>query len=255
MIHGLGSQWQIWAPVLDQLARERDVVAIDLPGFGESPVLTDGAPTVEALADVVAGFCREEFGWAAAAVGGNSLGGGVALQLARSGFASAVCAISPIGFYSDRELALARANLLAGRKVARRIASRADDLMRLAPFRVASLGMYCANPLLWPSEEAARALRALGSCPGWEATFESAIGWRWTGEAPAAPVTIAWGTRDAILIPSQARRAARELPDARHVPLRRRGHTPMWEAPDEVARLLLDAGSREEPAVRALAGT
>ena len=36
LIHGIGSQWQVWEPVLDQVAGEREVVAIDLPGFGAS---------------------------------------------------------------------------------------------------------------------------------------------------------------------------------------------------------------------------
>ena len=36
LIHGIGSQWQMWQPVLDRLTREREVVALDLPGFGDS---------------------------------------------------------------------------------------------------------------------------------------------------------------------------------------------------------------------------
>jgi pimeloyl-ACP methyl ester carboxylesterase len=239
LVHGLGSQWQIWKPVLDRIAQHRDVIAVDLPGFGESLTLRDEAPTVEALSRAVAAFCREDLGVETAHVGGNSLGGGIALELARTGFARSVCAISPIGFYSDREMALTRATLLAGRKVAHRIAARADALMRLAPARVAALAQYSANPLAWPADEAAAAIRNLSLSPGWEATFEHAIGWRWTHGDPGVPVTIAWGTLDGSLIPSQARTAARELPAARHVSLRRRGHTPMWEAPDDCVELLL----------------
>jgi pimeloyl-ACP methyl ester carboxylesterase len=37
LIHGLGGTWRSWLPVLDRLAAEREVIAVDLPGFGETP--------------------------------------------------------------------------------------------------------------------------------------------------------------------------------------------------------------------------
>ena len=45
LIHGIGSQWQMWQPVLDRLAREREVVALDLPGFGDSAELPARRPS------------------------------------------------------------------------------------------------------------------------------------------------------------------------------------------------------------------
>ena len=57
LIHGIGSQWQMWKPVLERLSREREVVAVDLPGFGDSASLP-GPPTIEALAVSVAGVPR-----------------------------------------------------------------------------------------------------------------------------------------------------------------------------------------------------
>ena len=35
LIHGLGSHRQVWTPIVATLARHRDVIALDLPGFGE----------------------------------------------------------------------------------------------------------------------------------------------------------------------------------------------------------------------------
>jgi pimeloyl-ACP methyl ester carboxylesterase len=57
--------------------------------------------------------------------------------------------------------------------------------------------------------------------------------------APTVPVTVAWGTRDRILWPRQARRAAALLPRARHVWLYRAGHVPMIDEPAQVASLIL----------------
>ena len=42
LIHGIGSHWQMWQPVLGRLAPQRDVIAIDLPGFGASPMPPPG---------------------------------------------------------------------------------------------------------------------------------------------------------------------------------------------------------------------
>ncbi len=90
LIHGIGSQWQMWEPVLERLSREREVVALDLPGFGDSEEHR-ARPTVEALAGVAAEFL-DGIGLAGAHVAGNSLGGGVALQLARMGEVRSACA-------------------------------------------------------------------------------------------------------------------------------------------------------------------
>ncbi|CAM5687221.1 hypothetical protein SGLAM104S_00018 [Streptomyces glaucescens] len=68
-----------WAPVIDLLAQEREVVAVDLPGFGDSPPLPDTRPTVQALATEVA-LWFSTVGLTRPPVVGNSLGGAVALN-------------------------------------------------------------------------------------------------------------------------------------------------------------------------------
>ena len=86
LIHGLGGSRRIWEPVVDRLAAERDVIAVDLPGFGESAELApdDGPPTPASLAATVADLCAE-LGIERPHVAGNSLGGWVALELAKAG--------------------------------------------------------------------------------------------------------------------------------------------------------------------------
>ncbi|HCU52375.1 MAG TPA: alpha/beta hydrolase, partial [Micromonosporaceae bacterium] len=60
LIHGIGHRWQAWEPVLDELAEHHEVLAIDLPGFGKSPVPDGGMPpdmaaTVASVAAVFPG--------------------------------------------------------------------------------------------------------------------------------------------------------------------------------------------------------
>ena len=59
LVRGLGASWPSWSPVLDELARHRDVVAIDLPGFGDSPPLP-GEVTIAALSTTVADFIHAQ---------------------------------------------------------------------------------------------------------------------------------------------------------------------------------------------------
>lgn len=39
LVHGLGAGWRSWTPILDRLAEHREVIAVDLPGFGHTPPL------------------------------------------------------------------------------------------------------------------------------------------------------------------------------------------------------------------------
>src|ERR671912_2077876 len=57
LIHPLGAELVVWEPVLSRLAEHRDVIAVDLPGFGSSPPLPAGQePTPQALAAALGRF-------------------------------------------------------------------------------------------------------------------------------------------------------------------------------------------------------
>ena len=66
---------------------------------------------------------------------------------------------------------------------------------------------------------------------------------RGADDARGIPITVAWGTRDALLIPRQARRAQRMMPWARHVALPGCGHVPFHDDPEGVAAMMLAASS------------
>ena len=59
LLHPLGADRHVWEPVMDRLTAERDVIALDLPGFGGSPSLNGGGPpTPAALAAASRRSCR-----------------------------------------------------------------------------------------------------------------------------------------------------------------------------------------------------
>ena len=93
LLHTLGTDHRMWDPVLDRLAAERDVLALDLPGFGGSPPRRRrGSPA--ALAPRSRGLLAAR-GIERPHVAGNSLGGWVALEMAAAGRAASVTAIAP----------------------------------------------------------------------------------------------------------------------------------------------------------------
>ncbi len=242
LVHGIGSQWQMWLPVLDLLSAERDVVALDLPGFGDSPVLGE-TPTVAALADAVAGLAAQ-LGLDRPHVAGNSLGGGIALELARSGRARSATGLSPVGFAAGRERAYGVAVLRATRALAGTLGPALRPALRTAAGRALLQSHLFGRPWRIPAEEAIRATDNFSASPGFDATLPCTVGFRWDHGDLDVPVTIAWGSRDALLPPRQGRRARERMPRARHVTLRGCGHVPTWDDPAGVAAVLL-AGSRD----------
>src|SRR4051812_23651143 len=171
LIHGVGSQWQIWEPVIERVAREREVIAVDLPGFGGSPTLPIGVvPNVKALTDAAVGF-MDRLGIERPVVGGNSLGGVIALELAARGRAKAVVAVSPAGFGKPWEMAMGRGNLRFGAWAARKAPEPIEWLLRRPRGRALSMGGTVGKPAQMPAAAAIGATRNLAGSIGFEATI------------------------------------------------------------------------------------
>jgi pimeloyl-ACP methyl ester carboxylesterase len=234
LLHGIGLDRAVWDPVVPLLAREHEVIAVDLPGFGASAAL-GGTPSVEALAEAV-----ESLGLERPHVAGNSLGGGIALELGRRGWAGSVCAISPIGFATGRERAYARAFLNTVHAMASALDGHAETAYGGPVRRTALAGLIMTRPWNVPAQAAARMSNAVARAPGWDATLPAVTSWR--PSMPACRTTIAWAEKDRLLLAGrQAPRARRWLPEARHVTLHGCGHVPMWDDPEQVAQAILDA--------------
>src|SRR3954467_3069096 len=153
LIHGIGSQWQVWTPLFEHLTPHRDVIAVDLPGFGDSPALANGDdPTPPLFAEKVIELLAE-LGRDRPVVAGNSLGGWVALEVARRGRARAVAPISPAGFQLPREKAYAGRRLRFGRAVAKSLYTRGVPLVRNPVTRTPMFAGMTARPWVIPPDE------------------------------------------------------------------------------------------------------
>jgi pimeloyl-ACP methyl ester carboxylesterase len=238
LVHGIGHRLQAWLPVLDRLAEHHDVVAIDLPGFGESPVPPDGMPRDMAatVAMMAAYFVAE--GLDRPHVAGYSLGGAISLELAAAGYARSATAFSPAGFFTEAERRRTLATLRLMRASTYFPAVLIRQSMRIGAFRAFCYAPLLAYPRRLDYQRAVEDALALRRCRGFRAVARSSRGYRFGG-SPSVPVTVAWGAKDRILPPHQAERARELLPEARHVALPGCGHVPMTDDPDLVAELIL----------------
>ncbi|HEY8478867.1 MAG TPA: alpha/beta hydrolase [Spirillospora sp.] len=239
LLHGIGHRRQGWAPVMDLLAAERDVIALDLPGFGDSPPLPPSAPyTVDSVLTVLAEFF-DELGLEAPHIAGNSLGGLFALEAADRGLVSSATALSPAGFFNALELRYAAAVLRASRLGARVPETLLTRLARSPRRRAVMFGMVYGRPELMDLDALTGDARAMREARAFDATLRAGRTARFLGSCADVPVTIAWGTKDRLLLPTQAIRAQRRLPDADFVWLEGCGHVPMADDPPLVARTIL----------------
>ncbi|WP_369198321.1 alpha/beta fold hydrolase [Streptomyces djakartensis] len=244
LLHGIGHHRQAWDPVIPALAAERDVIAVDLPGCGESPALPDGMahdlPTMSAVLTALFGALEIE----RPHVAGNSLGGLLALDLARASLVRSVTALSPAGFWNDAERRYAFAVLTAMRGIARRMPPPVvERLARPALGRTLLTSSIYARPGRRAPEAVIAETRALAGAQGFSETLRSGRTVQFTHDIVGTPVTVAWGSRDRLLVPRQGVRAKTVIPQARLVRLPGCGHVPMNDDPALVARVVLD-GSR-----------
>jgi pimeloyl-ACP methyl ester carboxylesterase len=241
LIHGIGSRWQVWEPVLESLVTRREVLALDLPGFGDSPMPPPGTPPgVASLTRLVAEFL-ELAGLHRPHVAGNSLGGWISFELAKQGRARSATGLSPAGFHNRAEAVYERCSLALAVRGARLIAPRALRVVARPGIRKLALGQLIGRPDRIPPADAAASIRALARAPWFDETLPAIAAERFTGGGSiGVPVTIAWGEHDRLLLPHQARRAADAIPTARSVTLTGCGHVPTYDDPAQVARVILD---------------
>ena len=232
LLHPLGADRRVWDPIVGSLQAAHEVIAVDLPGFGQSPPLQRTTPTPRALAEAVAALLGE-LGIERPHVVGNSLGGWVALELALAGGAGRVTAIAAAGLWS--------APLVPKPSLAHRLARALEPLAvpvaRTRRGRRLLLSGSVAYPERVPGRDAGHLVRAYARSPGFIAVNDAMRAARFTAlDHIRCPVTLIWPEHDQLVerpawLPSNVISVA--LPDA--------GHVPMWDAPAALVALIATA--------------
>lgn len=237
-IHGLAGSWQNWLEQLPVFAADRRVIAIDLPGFGDSPMPLQTI-SIGGYARIVDGLLQA-LDVSAAAVVGNSMGGFIAAELAIA-YPSRVerlVLVSAAGISSE-DLHLARA-IPAMRRAERGllmitgwVAAKSDTVARRRRLRQAALAVVVAHPTCIPGPLAAAVLRGSGK-PGFIDAFYALTHYQIRERLPeiAAPTLIVWGERDRLVPPRDAEVFERLIPTARKRLYPDTAHVPMLERPN-----------------------
>jgi len=240
LLHGVGHHWQAWQPVIERLASEFDVIACDSPGFGRSPALPSSiAPTIAAYVDAFEWFFAE-LGLERPHVAGNSMGGAIAMELARSRAIRSVSAFSPAGFWTPAERRFCQLSLAATNGIPRAARPAVETLARTPRGRAALFAQLYGYPARLPAAEAVATLRDAWASPAFAAVLSAFSEYRFRApeQLRNTPLTIAWGSRDRLLpYRLQAPRARALLPWATHVKLDA-GHVPFYDAPAAVANVI-----------------
>lgn len=256
LIHGIGSRWQAFEPILDQLAEDHTVIGVDLPGFGASPLVEDVTCSVPGFADYLERWLAAN-GIERPHVVGNSMGGGIALELGRRGLARSVTAFAPVGFWGRPGEAWTRLLVGALRAFSSDLRPVARAATRFVPTRLVILSPIFARPWKLTLAEAMGHVDGIMDATGFDealANFKDFRNDPNDGALADIPVTIAWGPWDGVLLyPLQHRKARTLLPFARHITLNGCGHVPFSDDPEQCVDAVISTVSRAAPGVRAQA--
>jgi pimeloyl-ACP methyl ester carboxylesterase len=238
LLHGVGHFARAWRPVSRHLSDSFDVVAVDIPGFGASPALPPGVtPTVTALCGAVRDGLAE-LGIRRPHLAGNSMGGAMSIELALSGDAASATAFSPAGFWTDAERRFAQSSLAPLAHMPRALRAPVIATARRRTGRRVLFAQLVHRPARMSGDEAVATLRNAFASPGFGPTLSAFTGYHLEpAHPPEVPVTVAWGAFDHLLLPWQANRARRRLPDAEHVSLGT-GHLPYTDDPSATAQTI-----------------
>jgi pimeloyl-ACP methyl ester carboxylesterase len=241
-IHGLGGSWQNWLENLPPLAAAGyRAIALDLPGFGHSP-MPDFDVSMPAYGRLVDDFCAA-LGLAGATIVGNSMGGFIAAEVALSepewierlvlvsaaGISHATMRKEPVAAGAHLMVALTplavRMNLLGLRR----------PRLRRAAFQSVMRHPELIRPeLLWELF-----VHTMGS-PAFRQSMVALTGYDFLDrlERLAVPTLLVWGRDDLVVPAADASGYAERISDSELHIFADTGHVPMVERPVRFNRLL-----------------
>lgn len=242
LVHGIGGSRRSFDPITEVLARDREIIAPDLPGFGETPPL-EGTPTIAALADALEAFLVEH-GLEGVDCVGSSMGARLVLELARRKKVGATVALDPGGFWTAREAKIFGTSVSLSIKLLRALKPALPVLTGSAILRTLLFPQFSPKPWALDSSIVLGEMRSYASSPSFDGVLDALVNGPRQEGLPAGealgPIVIGWGRQDLVTIPRQAKRALAAFPDARLHWFDRCGHLPQWDQPEEAARLILE---------------
>jgi pimeloyl-ACP methyl ester carboxylesterase len=261
LVHGLGGSATNWTDLMDVLRLPPEgggadgpplaCEALDLPGFGYSPVPADGDYSLDARAATVCALIEKRGYWPVH-LAGNSLGGAVCVRVAarRPDLVRTLTLISPaLPDLRPRSLPM-RLGLLCAPALGPWLLTRVHRIPAEDRTSMVIRDIY-ADPSLVHDQRRAEGVNEINRRDQLEyaddvllATARGLVTeyirrgprslWR-DAVRVTAPTVVIHGSHDRLVRPAMAALAARAFQNARAVVLPRTGHVAMMERPDMVA--------------------
>jgi pimeloyl-ACP methyl ester carboxylesterase len=241
-VHGISGSWQNWLENLPHFGRNHRVIALDLPGFGSSP-MPSWPIDMPAYGRLLHDFCEKLGLGKDVTLVGNSMGGLVAAEavLADPGRFSRLVLVSAAGFINtwlphQRGVATSGAWDTFGAHVgaaARFIVTH--PFPRWLTFRfVIRYPSRLRKELLWEQ------VNSGVPCPGFADSLDAVIEYdaRDRLEEIEIPVMIVWGMDDWVISAAAALSYHRRIPQSRLEIFEHTGHVPQLERPARFNALL-----------------
>jgi pimeloyl-ACP methyl ester carboxylesterase len=257
-VHGLSGCWQNWLENIPHFARDHRVIAVDLPGFGESEMpakpisISRYADTIDALMDVLEVDCPVR-------LVGNSMGGFIGAELAirypqriERLVLVAAAGLSVEHIRTQRKEGLRhRAENVAFFNIGW-MASRSATVARRRRLRSALLLLVAAHPDRLPPELTFELVHGSGK-PGFNDALDALCSYpiRERLQKIECPTLIVWGTKDRLVPLKDASVFEELISDSRKIVYQDTGHLTMLERPArfnaDVEEFLREQPGEEQP--------
>jgi len=243
LVHGLSGAWQSWLEQIPHLAESRRVVAMDLPGFGASP-LPPWDISISAYGRFVRDFC-ERLGIERCSLVGNSMGGFIATEVA----ITEPERVDELVLVSAAGITWARAHRRPAEMLGRIGRAAAPLVLKFQMSGIRRPGLRhrafrgvfhdpgsLRRELLWEN-----VVPALTSSPGYFDALTTLVGYdiRHRLEEIEVPTLIVWGRNDRVVPVPAALAYQRRIGDNAELEIfDETGHVPQLERPVRFNRLL-----------------
>ena len=236
-IHGLSGCWQNWLEQIPHFAHDRRVIAVDLPGFGQSEMPAEEI-SISGYADAVEAL-MSELDVETAQIVGNSMGGFIGAELAiqypqrvERLVLVAAAGLSIESIRTERTTGMRhRAENIVFFTLGN-IASRSHQVALRPRLRHALLLLVAAHPAKLPGPLAAQQVLGSGK-PGFSDALEAMCRYplRDRLEKISCPTFIVWGDKDRLVPVKDAAIFERLIPNSRKIVYEDTGHVSMMERP------------------------
>jgi pimeloyl-ACP methyl ester carboxylesterase len=240
-VHGLSGSWQNWLENIPHFSKAHRVVALDLPGFGHSP-MPPWRLEIESYGRLLVRFC-DAIGVGDCAAVGNSMGGFISAEVA----ARQPDRFEKLALVSAAGVSSARLRRQPAETTARMATAAAPLLLKLQErgmrrprIRWATFKGLFQHPELLRRELLLEQFHNGAGRPGFLPAVQGLVGYEILDQLTdvEVPTLIVWGRNDHVVPPQDAVAFGQRLGNSRTVIFDDTGHLPQLERPVRFNRVL-----------------